>query len=71
MNELSILPIVATENQQASKARICPMRSYADLGVFTSRSCVPKAEAIATSTDRRQGELVCQAGRGEAAGVKA
>lgn len=65
MNDMPILPIVATENQQASKARICPMRLYADLGVFTSRSCVPEAETIDSAANRRQGEVVFQAGRGE------
>ena len=63
-NDLPIMPIVATENQQSSKARICPMRSYAALGTYAKRSNLPEAPASTGIGDAGEGEVVCQGGQG-------
>lgn len=71
MNDnLPRLPIMETQDQQASQARPSTLRVYAELGIFTSSRNLPKAPASTGCCDAGQGCLVCEAGCCESAGVK-
>jgi len=69
-NDLHILPKLETQNEQACQTRPSTLRAYAELGVFTSSRNLPQASASAGCCDAGQGELVCEAGCCESAGVK-
>lgn len=62
------LPALATEDQQDGKARPSPLRTYAEVGVFTRYGNLPEAPASTGCCDASAIGLVCEAG---CAGVKA
>jgi len=69
-HDLHILPKLETKNQQASETRPSTLRTYAELGVFTSSRNLPQAPTGAGCCDAGQGGLVCEAGCCESEGVK-
>ncbi|MFN5350073.1 MAG: hypothetical protein ACK5A0_11110 [Polaromonas sp.] len=68
-NDLPNLPAMATEKITPSPPPVCPVRAYADLGIYAKHGQLREAQASTDSSSGSADSVVCE--DGEATGEQA